>query len=317
MLMILMAVTPALSAKSRECYFGVAAWPQHDYWQPIWRGAEDAAKWLDVDFIVKGSMEYTAAGVIDVLEQVLARNPAGVIISGAACTPEALLPPINCAIDDGIPVIMFDSDSPMSKRYCFIGTDDARLGSIAADTLASIVKTRTGKIEGDVIVEYTPGALNLERRLQGFSETLKSRYPGLKIVARVDDEGQAAIGQTRVAQLLASKGNVVGIYGVHATAAIGIGAAVKEAKRVGRLAVVTMDDTKPALKLVEEGAVDAVIAQSTYHMGFWGMVAAYAVRHGIPNPIDGWNKAGVSPLPSWIDPGCNVITRANLSKFAN
>jgi len=304
-----------VSASEQERYYGVVAWPQHDYWQPIWQGARDAAEWLGVDFQVKGSMEYTAEGVVNALEQVLARDPSGIIMSGAACTPEALQPHIDRAVDSGVPVVMFDSDCPISKRYSFIGADDRNLGSIAADTLASIVEEETGKIEGQVVIEYTPGALNLEMRVQGFSETLAEKYPGLELIAKVDDEGQAATGQTRVGQLLASKPGIVGLYGVHATAAIGMGAAVKEADCADRVAVVTMDATEPALELAEKGMVDAIISQNNYHMGFWSMVMAYTTKNSISAPIDDWQKAGISPAPAWVDPGCNVITEENIDKF--
>jgi len=301
-----------------EDYYVVFVWPHHDYWQPIIKGAEDAGAWLGVDIHVTGSSEYTAEGVVSSIEQVIAMAPDAIITSGsAAATPEGVVDVHNEAVASGIATIIVDSDSPDSNRYCFIGADQTTLGAMAADALAAAVIAKRGEAEGEIAVEYIPGSANLEARVAGFEARLAEKYPGLSVVAKVNDEGQAQTGQTQLMQLIASKPNLVGFYGVHATAAIAIGAALLEAGAVDSIASVSMDATPPALALLEEGTIDALVVQNTYNFGFWAVVMAYVAAHEseVLAPSEDWDALGLAPTPPYVNPGAMIITEANVAGY--
>lgn len=301
-----------------ETYYLVFVWPEHDYWKPEIQGAKDAGEWLGVDIKVTGSLDYTAEGVVKSIEYVIALGPDAIITSGAAAaTPEGVLYVHNQAVESGIAVIITDADSPDSKRFCFIGADQEKLGRMAADALAEAVLRKTGEISGEVVIEYVPGGGNLELRANGFTKQVEEKYPDLEVIARINDEGQAQLGQTQLMQLIASHPNLVGIYGGHATAAIAIGAALVETGTVDRIAGVSMDATPPALQLLQEGTIDALVVQNVYNMGFWAVVAAYNAVHSswLHNPDEDWDALGVAPTPVYIDPGCMVITQENIEGY--
>jgi len=305
-------------AVAAEDFYLVFVWPHHDYWQPIIKGAQDAGAWLDVDVHVTGSAEYTAEGVVSSIEQVIAMAPDAIITSGsAAATPEGVVDVHNEAVASGIATIIVDSDSPDSDRYCFIGADQATLGAMAADALATAVIAKNGEAEGEIAVEYIPGSANLEARVAGFEARLAEKYPGLSVVAKVNDEGQAQTGQTQLMQLIASKPDLVGIYGVHATAAIAIGAALLETGTAGDIASVSMDATPPSLALLEEGTIDALVAQNTYNFGFWAVVMAYVAVHEseILAPNEDWHTLGLAPTPPYVNPGAMIITGENVAGY--
>ena len=69
---------------------------------------------------------------------------------------------INRAIDQGIPVITWDSDAPKSKRIAFYGVDDFESGKILGQ---EAIKLLNGK--GTVAIITSFGATNLQRRLDG------------------------------------------------------------------------------------------------------------------------------------------------------
>ena len=79
------------------------------------RGWRDA---LGVTVDYRGSTQYDVEEQITVLEQVIAKRPAGIALS--AIDSKALTSTINKAVDAGIPVVLFDADAPDSKAYSFL-----------------------------------------------------------------------------------------------------------------------------------------------------------------------------------------------------
>ena len=47
---------------------------------------------------------------------------------------------INDAVDRGVPVMMFDSDAPKSRRFAFYGVDDHKTGASTMAELATLMK---------------------------------------------------------------------------------------------------------------------------------------------------------------------------------
>jgi len=83
---------------------------------------------------------------------------------------------INDAVDKGIPVMMFDSDAPQSKRFAFYGVDDMETGQ---QTMAEMAKAINGK--GNVaILSGSQNAPNLKKRVEGAKKEAE-KYPGIKI----------------------------------------------------------------------------------------------------------------------------------------
>jgi ribose transport system substrate-binding protein len=70
---------------------------------------------------------------------------------------------INDAVDRGVPVMMFDSDAPQSRRFAFYGADDARTGQQTMAELATLMGGK-GKV---AILAGNQNAPNLQHRVQG------------------------------------------------------------------------------------------------------------------------------------------------------
>ena len=88
---------------------------------------------------------------------------------------------ITGAIDDavgrGVPVMMFDSDAPQSKRFSFYGGDDMAIGAQVMSELAEQMHGK-GKV---AILAGNQNAPNLQKRVQGVKEEAK-KYPGITIL---------------------------------------------------------------------------------------------------------------------------------------
>src|SRR5262245_15705446 len=84
---------------------------------------------------------------------------------------------INDAVDRGVPVMMFDSDAPESKRFAYYGVDDIKTGNAVMSELAKLMGDK-GSV---AILAGNQNAPNLQKRVQGVKEEA-ARHPGIKIV---------------------------------------------------------------------------------------------------------------------------------------
>jgi ribose transport system substrate-binding protein len=106
------------------------------------------------------------------LEEFSRTGVSGIAI---ACSDANYLTPImDKVIDQGIPIMCFDSDAPKSNRFVYYGADDAEFGKILLQELANELNGK-GTI---AVLAGNKNALNQQRRLQGLKEELK-KHPNI------------------------------------------------------------------------------------------------------------------------------------------
>ena len=95
---------------------------------------------------------------------------------GISCNdPTGCEDPINKAVEAGIPVMTWDSDSPDSSRFTYLGVSNYDGGRAAADLLVRAMGEE-GKV---ALLTGVPGALNLEERIRGFEDVIAESYPNI------------------------------------------------------------------------------------------------------------------------------------------
>ena len=120
-----------LEAHPDQTYYMVTFLSGYSFWTECWRGFQDAAKMLGVEAKYGGTTEYDVNSAVTSLEQVIALKPTGMAVT--CMDADAYKDPINNAIESGIPIVTFDSDSPDSNRTTFLGTSNYQAGVTAAD----------------------------------------------------------------------------------------------------------------------------------------------------------------------------------------
>src|ERR1700738_5255980 len=106
----------------------------------------------------------------DAVEQLVNAGANGIAVS--ASDANKLTDAINKAVDSGVPVVMFDSDAPKSKRLAIFGTDDIDCGQ---KVMSELAKEMGGK--GVIaILAGNPNAPNLQKRVQGVKEEAKKYH---------------------------------------------------------------------------------------------------------------------------------------------
>jgi ribose transport system substrate-binding protein len=279
-----------------------------EFWVPARKGMEHAAKQLGVQASYQGTEKYDAIDEARVLEQVIASKPTGILVT--AQNPDALRPTINKAIDAGISVVMFDSDSPKSKRPVFLAGDNYRIGQKAADTMAHLLNNKKGaKLE----VVTTIGQLNMTQRSSGFQD--EAEKLGMKVVRTVEEGGSYDATYARTKEVLQAVPDLDGIFDC---GSMGPGAAkaVQETGKTTAIKIVGMDLDNALADLIDKGQVQATMVQGAWHMGYWGLWMSYAAAHGLVDAgIPEFTQAGISPLPSYVDTGAYEVTKDNLKFF--
>src|SRR3954470_13943246 len=136
-----LSISSSTFAENKKITIGVVAKSQSNpVFQAAHQGAQDAAKELgakygvDVTINIQTPPEEDAQKQAQAVEQLASSGVAGIAVS--CSNANTLQPAIDKAVEKGVPVICFDSDSPQSKRFAYYGTDDAECGKRVAIELA-------------------------------------------------------------------------------------------------------------------------------------------------------------------------------------
>lgn len=295
-------------AQEKQTYYMVSFLSGISYWKDAFRGMQDAAEYLGVEAIYQGEEEYDVTGEVRVLEEVIGTGPDGVVLT--VIQADALKPTIDTAIDSGLPLVTFDADSPLSKRYSFLGTGNYSAGVMAARYIGGLVSS------GKAAVITVPTQNNLAQRTQGFLDTLAAEYPGIVSgdAFIVDNQNTSEAAASGLAALLQAEPDIKGVFSSNAQAAIGAAQALREAGLSESVAHIGFDFDEGTLDLIDSGQLGATLAQGTWQMGFWGLLFVYMVRNAKIESVSDWKAAGISPLPPNVDTGVVVINKDN-SKF--
>jgi ribose transport system substrate-binding protein len=295
-------------AQSDQTYYMVSFLSGISYWADAFRGMQDAAEFLGVNAEYTGTPEYDTTAEVRVLEETIALDPAGILLT--VIQADALQPTIDAAIDSGLPLVTFDADSPLSKRYAFLGTGNYYAGVIAARYVGPLAQG------GQAAVVTVPSQNNLAQRTQGFLDTLAAEFPDVVSgdAFIVDNQNTSEQAATGLSALLQAEPNIKGVFSSNAQAAIGAAQALREAGLSDSVAHIGFDFDEGTLDLIDSGQLGATLAQGTWQMGFWGLMFAYMVRNSKIESVSDWQAAGISPLPPNVDTGVVVINKDN-SRF--
>jgi len=294
------------AAASNEEYVFLGVSVGNPYWVDARLGLEDKAKMLGVKSELRGPTGGDPNQQVKELEQLIARKPAGILIAPAS---NALRTSIDRAIDEGIPVVCIDTDEPLSKRYTFIGTDNYNAGR---QTGAMLAKAIGGK--GEVALLMIPGQLNHEERARGCKDVLAT-FRDIKVVKIGNDQALATEAEKVARSILQAYPDLAAFGCVDAAGGEGCAVAVKEAGKVGKVKIIAMDRNETTLEFIEQGIIEASIAQRTYAMAYLGVQLLYDLNHNNIQIVNNWKEAKVIPLPRNIDTGTIVIDKNNVRAF--
>jgi ribose transport system substrate-binding protein len=270
-----------------------------DFWQNVKKGANDGvanAKGYTTTF--QGAASDTdLAGQVALVENAVNRKVAGIVL--APSDPDALIPAIKKAWEAKIPVILIDSAaSDTGKDYyqSFLATDNKKAGELCAQALIDKIGS-TGKI---AIMSYTAGSGSEIGRVGGFKDYI-AKHSKLQIVGPFYSNSQMGTALNQTTDVLAANGDLKGIFGANEPTAIGMGRALVQAGKAGKVVAIGFDGNSDLQGFIKDGTLEAIAVQSAYQMGNLGVKTAIEVAQG-------------KKVPKFLDTGVVMVTKANIDK---
>ena len=266
---------------------------QHQFWQAVKAGADQAGKDLKVKVTFEGpETEAMVDKQIDMLSAAMAKKPAAV--GFAALDSKAATPLLKKAQDAKIPVIAFDSGVDSDIPLTTTTTDNLAAAALAADKMAELIG-KAGEVA--VVVHDQTSRTGIDRR-DGFLNRMKATYPNVKIVS-VQYGGGDQLKSTEITKaILQANPNVKGIFGANEGSAIGVLNAAKEMKR--KIVIIGYDSGKQQKAAVASGEMAGAITQNPVGMGYKTVEAATKALKG-------------EKLPKIIDSGFYYYDKSNIT----
>jgi ribose transport system substrate-binding protein len=141
--------------------FGLIYPMAHPFYEWITENAEKEAVRAGVQLVVKAPDEANLEQQIRMMETMIRQKVDAIAIDPV--DSDALAPVIDKAVENGIPVICFESDAPGSKRLAFVGTNQTQAGVRLGQILDRQLQGR-----GMVIAEAGMSRMNsVRQRLDG------------------------------------------------------------------------------------------------------------------------------------------------------
>lgn len=268
------------------------------------RGAQAAAEALGITVEFQGAEEFDPVLQTPVLDAVIARGPDAILIAPTDTTQ--MIEPLRRAHEQGITVLTVDTfiddgnyqtgsgdgDFPMS----YIASDNIGGGRMAARFMAEAIGG-----EGQVYVSNVrPGISTTDQREEGFKAEMAENYPDVVVLDTQYNENDASLAASQFSAVLARNPDIAGVFGANLFSALGAGNGVEGAGKADDVTVIAFDAPQSIVDNISSGLVDAAIAQHPAEIGYFGVMAAYAVLTG-------------ESVPTSIGTGFTVITMDNVN----
>jgi ribose transport system substrate-binding protein len=249
------------------------------------RGAEEAAKRLDVDLVVQAAERET-----DVEKQMqIIENLIQARVGALAITPSGsreVVPAIGKANEARIPVVIVDTrlDAKAAadaavRTVSFVGSDNYRGGQLIGEFLVK-ASGGTSKV---AILEGIPGHDTGDQRVKGFRDAVKAA-PGVQVVASQTANWERDQGFTVFQNMLQANPAIDTVFACNDMMALGAIEAIAAAGKTGRIRVLGFDAVDDARKAIAAGTMAATVAQFPDEMGRVAVEAAVKAIKG--EPID-------------------------------
>jgi ribose transport system substrate-binding protein len=255
-------------------------------------GAQDAAKQEGAKLIIADAQNDAATQQDDV-QNFVTQQVDAILINPV--DSEAVVPAVQAANQANIPVIALDRGASGGKIETLIASDNVEGGRIAARELIQLVGSGpVAQLEG------IPGASPTRDRGQGFEEVINEQ-DAVQLVSSQTANFDRAEGLNVTENILQSNPGIKGIFAQNDEMALGAvralgGRAGSDVKIVG------FDGIEDALKAIQDGKMNATVAQQPATIGSLGVENAMKV-------IDGESVDKNIPVP------VKLVTKENVSQF--
>ena len=262
------------------------------------RGAEEAAKRLNVDLTVQAAERET-----DVEKQMqIIENLVETGVNALAIAPSGskeVVAAVAKANAANIPVVIVDDkvDAQAAKDAgvhweAYVGSDNVEGGRIAGRYLTQLTNGNANV----ALLEGIPGHQTGDARLKGFKEAIQSS-PGIRIVASQTANWERDQGFNVFQNMLQAHPDIDAVFACNDMMALGAVEAIRAAGKTGKIHVIGFDAIDDARKAIAAGTMDGSVAQFPSEMGRIAIENAVKLIHHEPVQAETATKLEMIRIP--------------------
>lgn len=265
----------------------------YDYWAVVQMGAEAAGREFGVEVDFDGpTNEKDIDGQIRMVQSAVAQKFDALVL--AASDYVALAPAAEQARAAGMPVIIIDSNIKSDKMNSFVGTDNVDAGRKLGESL--IEKVGTGC---DIaVMSFVKGAATADQREEGFFKQI-SGYPDIKLLETAYCNSDEDYASELTYGIVDKYPELDAIVCLNAYGTVGVARAITEMGKAGEISIIGFDSTPQEVSFMEQGAIQSLVIQNPFNMGYLGVKYA----------LDALKNVSV---PETVNTGANVIDQENM-----
>jgi len=258
----------------------------------------EAKKLGNVTVNVQGPSKFDPTLQNPIIESVTAAKPDALLI--APDDVSASQTPVDQAMHAGIKVVLVDTtlNNP-AGAVSQISSNNLAGGADAFTAIKQLVPGG-GQV---LVVNVQPGISTTDQRTSGFASAAKADSKYHYVGVQYDQDSASVAAQVTSAALQKYPG-ITGIFATNLFSAEGAATGVRQAGKSGKVKIVGFDAEPDEITALQQGTVQALIAQSPYVIGTNAVDQAVAALSGKPTT----KKIGTK---------FTIITKANLNSAAS
>ncbi len=286
-------VYPCFAAEKKPLWFVfITTCRDEDFFRPVKKGMEDAAKMLNVRCEFRGTAGVDVKAQVEMVRKAVAEGCDGIALN--IIDPDAFDEVVQETVDKGVPVVAFNVDDHR--------TPNARLSAVCQRFY------KAGKMLGERASAFVPdgghvlmtmhdeGISALEDRLRGAQDVLKKRGITWKMaVTGAEPENASRV----IVKALRNKLRIRTVLCSGQADTEGAGLALERHFKGKGYSAAGFDLSPNILRLIKAGHIRLTIDQQPYAQGFYPLVQLTLLR-----------RYGI--VPSNIDAGAGIIDRRNI-----
>lgn len=202
----------------------------------------------------------------------------GLKVDGIMISPlsdVALVDVIEWAIDQGVPVVCYNTDVQTPKMPLSILVSNEKFGEAAAEALIKEIQKDGVELKGKVIIIGcgSPEDPWVPQRNGGIKSVLQ-RYPGIEVLEYFAPGAAVEIAKQKVVEAITAFGRPLAVFGTNCTTDVGVIEGLKAANMYvkrgepGHVYVGCLDTPSPVRDAIIEGYVDVSADQPNLAYGF-------------------------------------------------
>ena len=297
---------------------------QHQFWQAVLQGANEAAAEYGVEIDFQGpDTESDIAQQVQMLNNAFNNNPPAIGL--AALDTEACLDTIKEIQKAGIPIVGFDSGVPGAPEGAIVAnaaTDNYKAGELAADETYKLIKDKVASATGTVrigVMNQEANSESIVQRGSGFVDKMKTlleadgktvsveghdkwanKVDGADVIIDVAVPASVSADLSSVdAQNLLNKPDTICIYGSNQFSGEGLINGDANIGKLGKDVVGVAFDSGVLIKTaVREGKLAGAVTQDPLQIGYKTVELCVKAIKGEP--------------VSDVDTGCQWYTAENM-----